>query len=169
MTAALLAWVAVVTSAPLVSPAAKITPRRACCLLANLNSFVYDYVARQKVGSVHLNFFIVEQLPTLRPDAYEEKCPWSKRDSLEAWISERVLKLTCTANDMKPLARACKFAGSDGDGTHKWREAERVELRAELDAAFAHLYGISEEDFAYMLSTFPSVPEPVIVATRNAY
>ena len=36
-------------------------------------------------------------------------------------------------------------------------------------AAFAHLYGVSEDDFAYMLSTFPSIPEPVILATRNAY
>jgi hypothetical protein len=44
-----------------------------------------------------------------------------------------------------------------------------MELRAELDAAFAHLYGVTEEDFAYMLSTFPSVAEPIIEATRGAY
>ena len=31
-----------------------------------------------------------------------------------------------------------------------------LQLRAELDAAFAHLYGVSEDDFAYMLSTFPA-------------
>ena len=41
--------------------------RRELCLLANLNSLAYDFVARQKVGGLHLNFFIVEQLPTLRP------------------------------------------------------------------------------------------------------
>ena len=76
---------------PRVHPEAE--PRRECCLLANLNSFAYDYVARQKVGSVHLNFFIVEQLPTLPPDTYADKCPWAKRETLEHWISERVLKL----------------------------------------------------------------------------
>lgn len=169
MIAAFLPWVAVVNSAPLMFPGPDIEPRRECCLLANLNSFVYDYVARQKVGSVHLNFFIVEQLPTLPPDAYDGKCPWSKRESLRDWISEAVLKLSCTADDVKPLARACDFAGSEGGGVHKWRDPERMQLRAELDAAFAHLYGLSEDDFAYVLSTFPSVPEPVIMATRNAY
>jgi len=41
-------------------------------LLANLCSFAFDYVARQKVGGQHLNFFIVEQLPVLPPVRYEE-------------------------------------------------------------------------------------------------
>jgi hypothetical protein len=169
MIASFLPWVATVNSAPLVFPGDNINPRRECCLLANFNSAVFDYVARQKVGNVHLNFFIVEQLPTIPPDTYEEKSPWSERETLEDWISERVLKLSCTANDMKPLAAACDFLGSEGEGVHKWREAERMLLRAEIDAAFAHLYGVAEDDFAYMLSTFPSIPEPAIIATRNAY
>ncbi len=70
---------------------------------------------------------------------------------------------------MKPLAAACGFAGSEGGGIHKWREAERIQLRAELDAAFAHLYNVTEDDFAYMLSTFPSIPEEIIETTRHAY
>jgi hypothetical protein len=144
-------------------------PRRSCCFLADLDSLVFDFVTRQKIGSITLNFFIVEQLPTLPPDTYDNKCPWSKRESLEHWISERVLKLSCTADDMKPLAKACDFKGSEGNGVHKWRDAERLQLRAELDAAFAHLYGVSEDDFAYMLSTFPSVSEDIIAATRTAY
>jgi hypothetical protein len=169
MIAAFTPWVAMVNSAPIVFVGENIQARREACLLGNLNSFVFDFVARQKVGSVHLNYFIVEQLPTLPPDRYADKCPWSKKESLETWISERVLKLACTAEDMIPLARACKFEGSEGGGIHKWREAERMQLRAELDAAFAHLYGVSEDDFAYMLTTFPAVPEPFILATRNAY
>jgi hypothetical protein len=144
-------------------------PRRQTCLLANFNSLVFDYATRQKIGGITLNFFIVEQLPTLPPDTYDDKCPWSKKETLERWISERVLKLSCTAGDMAPLAQACKFSGSEGGGLHKWRDQERTQLRAELDAAFAHLYGVSEDDFAYMLSTFPSVPEPTILATRDAY
>jgi len=124
------------------------------CLLANLNSFVFDYVTRQKMGGITLNFFIVEQLPTMRPDTYADKCPWSKRETLEAWISERVLKLSCTAEDMIPLAQACGFQGSRGDGVHIWKEAERAQLRAELDAAYFVLYGIDRVDAAYILSTF---------------
>ncbi|MGQ0634486.1 MAG: Eco57I restriction-modification methylase domain-containing protein [Planctomycetaceae bacterium] len=154
MIASFLPWAAVVNSAPLVFPGQNIRARRECCLLANLNSFVFDYVARQKVGSVHLNFFIVEQLPTLPPDVYADKCPWSKKETLEHWISDRVLKLSCTAEDISPLANACDFKGSRGDGIHLWKDSERAELRAELDAAYFHLYGIERDDAEYILSTF---------------
>ena len=41
------------------------------CLLANLNSFVFDYVTRQKIGGVALNFFIVEQLPVFTHGPHE--------------------------------------------------------------------------------------------------
>ncbi|MCZ7649527.1 MAG: N-6 DNA methylase [Planctomycetota bacterium] len=154
MIAAFLPSVAVVNSAPLIFVGPEIGTRREACLLANLNAFAFDFVARQKVGSVHLNFFIVEQLPTLPPGIYADKCPWAKRETLEHWISERVLKLSCTAEDMKPLAEACGFKGSRGDGVHLWKEAERAELRAELDAAYFHLYGTSREDAEYILTTF---------------
>jgi hypothetical protein len=79
---------------------------------------------------------------------------WSKKETLESWISERVLKLSCTAEDMIPLAKACDFMGSRGDGVHLWKEAERAEIRAELDAAYFHLYGVERSDVEYMLSTF---------------
>ena len=94
---------------PLIVKDDEITWRRFACLLGCLNSLAFDFAARQKAGGSHLNFFIVEQLPTLPPDAYDEKCPWDKSRTLEDWIAERVLKLTCTADDMRPLAAAaCK-------------------------------------------------------------
>jgi hypothetical protein len=77
MIAAFVPRVAVVNSAPLILTDKPI--RREACLLANLNSIAYDFIARQKVGGLHLNFFIVEQIPTLPPDAYDEKCPWEKK------------------------------------------------------------------------------------------
>jgi len=124
-------------------------PARAC-LLANLNSYVLDYVTRQKIGGVTLNFFIVQQLPLFPPDHYQERCPWDKRQTLERWISERVAKLTCSAEDMSPLAEA---AGLDR-AVHKWRPAEREQLLAELDAAFFLLYGAAAKDINHILSTF---------------
>lgn len=90
----------------------------------------------------------------LHPTHYADKCPWSKRETLEHWISERVLKLSCTAEDMIPLAKACGFKGSRGDGVHIWKQSERAQLRAELDAAYFHLYGVMRDDVAYILSTF---------------
>lgn len=69
-----------------------------------------------------------------------------------------MLKLSCTAEDMIPLAQACDFKESRGDGVHLWKEEER----AQLDAAYFHLYGISREDAEYILTTFNNtglVPE----------
>jgi len=124
--------------------------RRECCLLGNLNSHVFDFIARQKIGAVTLNFFIVEQLPTLAPDTYDDPCPWDSGRRLEQWVSERVLKLCCTANDMKPLAEACGMRPP----VHKWKPGERAKLLAELDAAYFILYGIERSDMIYMLTTF---------------
>ena len=146
---------------PLIINEAEIPWRRFCCLAANVNSFAYDFLIRQKVGGANVNFFIVEQVPTLPPNRYDEHCPWAALDgkgkTLEQWISERVLKLSCTAEDMTPLAKACDFKGSRGDGVHLWKEQERADLRAELDAAFFHLYGVGREDAEYMLSTFGGI------------
>ena len=153
MIASFIPWSGVVNSAPLILTTNGLTYRRWSCLLANLNSFAYDFIARQKVGGLHLNFFIVEQLPTFPPDRYEVKCPWDKKATLEKWISERVLKLTCTAEDMRPLAEAAGFK----EGVHKWDEAERVRLRAELDAAYFHLYGLDREEVDYVLDQFQGV------------
>ncbi len=151
MIASYLPWSGVTNHLPLI-----LTGRSAkveACLLANLNSLVLDYVVRQKIGGVTLNFFIINQLPLFPPEKYAEKCPWEKCRSLESWISDRVLKLTCTADDMRPLAEAAGFA----EGVHKWQTGERAELLAELDAAFFLLYGVSREDMEYILSTFRSL------------
>jgi hypothetical protein len=151
MIAAFIPQAGVANSAPLLLTDKPV--RRESCLLANLNSLAFDFVARQKVGGLHLNFFIVEQLPTLTPDTYDDKCPWDKSRKLEDWIAERVLKLTCTSNDMRPLAEAAGFE----PGVWKWKEPERAQLRAELDAAYFHLYGLLREDVEYILGTFQGI------------
>jgi hypothetical protein len=75
---------------------------------------------------------------------------------LEGWVSDRVLKLTCTANDMIPLAEAAGFK----EGVHKWKPEERAQLRAELDAAYFLLYGLERDDAEYVLSTFNVAERP---------
>jgi len=150
MIAAFIPKAGVLNSAPLKLTGDKISHRTKCCLLSNLNSISMDFVSRQKVGGVHLNFFIVEQLPIFPPDFYKQKCPWNKKQSLEKWISDRILKLTCTSNDMILLAKAAGFKPA----VHKWDPAERLDLMAELDAAYFLLYGIERNDVEYILSTF---------------
>src|SRR5437762_11611482 len=50
-------------------------------------------------------------------------------------------------------ARDCGDAGP----RFRWDEERRFLLRAELDAAFFHLYGLNRDDTAYILDTFPIV------------
>ncbi len=137
------------------------------CLLANLSAFVYDYVSRQKMGGSSLNFFIYKQLPVLPPETYAQPCPWERGvavsptpesrlptpDSLSSWLLPRVLELLYTAWDMQPFAEDCGYAGPP----FRWDPERRFLLRCELDAAFFHLYGISRDDAAYILDTFPIV------------
>ncbi len=148
MIAAAIPWSAVTDHFPLV--VADADHRLRLCLLANLNSHVLDYVARQKIGGVTLNFFIVEQFAMFSPDRYAERCPWNKRQTLEKWISDRALKLSCTADDLRPLGEAAGF----DPAVHKWNPRERAEVTEELDAAFFILYGIDHNDVEYVLSTF---------------
>jgi hypothetical protein len=144
-------------------------PRVQSCLLANLNAYVLDYVAKRKIPNVNLNFFVIEQLPILPPDAYYKCCPWDKKATLEKWISDRVLKLTCTSNDMIPFAEAAGFKPK----VHKWDPAERLDLMAELDAAYFLLYGIEHNDVEYILSTFQGLqkesPDLLAGSTTTAH
>ncbi len=142
--------VGVINSAPLILFPNNISPRLQCCLLANLNAIPLDYVAKRKIPHMNLNFFLIEQFPMLPPDFYPDRCPWDNRQPLEKWISNRVLKLTCTSNDIKPLAKAANF----DPPVHKWNAAERLDLQAQLDAAYFLLYGIQRDDVEYILSTF---------------
>ena len=150
MIAAFIPYAGVVHSSPLIFTNSDANARLTACLLANLNALAYDYICRQKIGGVNLSYFIIEQIATFSPGFYSQKCPWNKKQTLEKWISDRVLKLTCTSNDMIPLAQAAGF----DPPVHKWNPSERLDLMAQLDAAFFLLYGIDRDDVEYILSTF---------------
>jgi hypothetical protein len=120
-------------------------------LLANLSSFVLDYVARQKVGGTHLKYHIFQQLAVLPPSAFEERAPWDLRRVMD-WIQPRVLELVYTAWSMEPFARDHGYDGSP----FRWDAERRELLRAELDAAFFHLYGLARGDVDFVMETFPA-------------
>ena len=121
-----------------------------------LNSFVVDWVLRNKV-TTNVNMFYVYQLPV----------PYlTKRDAAFMPIVNRAAKLVCTSSEFDDLAQKVGL-GSYKNGTTD--PTERARLRAELDGLIAHLYGLTEEEFAHILTTFPLVPDPVKVAAQNAY
>ncbi len=114
-------------------------PKIDSCLVANLNSLVFDYISRQKVGGTHMTLFILKQLPVLPPERY------SNQDI--SYISERVLQLSYTSESMRPYAQEMGYTGEP----FSFNIDKRLQLRAELDAYYAKLYGLSREDLAYIL------------------
>ena len=151
------------------------------CFLAMVNSFVFDFIARQKVGGTNLTFFILKQLPVLPPEAF------SAADLV--FIVPRVVELVSTAWDVQPFAadvwaeadaglraailaqrednlRACAartppeiaaavVAATADDAAPPppfiWNDDRRARIRAELDARIARLYGVSRDDLRYIL------------------
>ncbi|PSF33343.1 restriction endonuclease [Aphanothece hegewaldii CCALA 016] len=110
-----------------------------CCLLTNLSSLVFDFVVRQKLGGTNFSLFILKQLPVIPPDRYTQ-------EDIE-YISSRVLELFYTAYDMKLFALDL---GHDGE-PFIWDENRRAKLRAELDAKYAKLYGLTRDELRYIL------------------
>ncbi|MCM1946143.1 N-6 DNA methylase [Streptomyces sp. G2] len=126
---------------PLMMP--RVAPRLVATLLAAQSSLIFDFVSRQKIGGKSMGLFIWKQLPVPTPTTLEPHLPF---------LLPRVLELVYTSYDMTPLARDL---GDEGE-PFQWDESRRAQLRAELDAYFFHLYGISAKDTDYILETFQS-------------
>jgi hypothetical protein len=152
---------------------------QAIFLLANLNSMPFDYVTRQKISGNTMNLFIIKQFPVIPPDCYSS-------DLLD-FIVPRVVELTYTAWDLQSFAHDvldevgketwARWFTTDHLGSPApvhtspppdwapgttpppfvWDEERRARLRAKLDALYGHLYGLTREELAYILDTFPIV------------
>ena len=140
-------------------------------LLANLNTIVFDYVARQKIGGSNLSHHVLEQLPVISPGALSE-------NAVE-YIVTRVVELVYTCWDVCSFVSDLLEYGPDelveavvaqharsGARTDAhdeaadrgapfppfaWDESRRAVLRAELDAYYAQLYGLTRDQLRYIL------------------
>jgi hypothetical protein len=124
---------------PLMHPSGYQDDRLLLCLLANLSAIPYDFFARHKIGGTHMNFFIFKQLPVLPPSTYSQ--------AAIDFIHPRVLELTYTAHDLKPWAKDLGYDGLP----FRFDPERRALMRAELDAYYAHLYGLSRDELRYIL------------------
>ena len=121
-------------------------------LTAILNSFLLDYVTRQKLAGTHLAKFVFEQLPVPGVNDSRQLCSFIGTD-LRSWVKPRVTELAYTAVDMKPLAA---HLGDTGAPFTPIAERRQI-IRAEIDAAIFHLFGAGRDIVEYVLETFPLV------------
>ena len=123
-----------------------------------INSYVLDYYIRQIV-SQNINMFYIYQLPVPRIKSTEK---WYK------YIVERVAKLICTIEEFANLWKGVTKKDWN-DKVAAVSEDERNKLRAEIDSIVAHLYGLSEEEFSHILTTFPLATDIQKQATIEAF
>ena len=133
---------------PLLLSGKDLTGVRASLLTANLASLPLDYFAKKKAQSTHMNLFILEQLPMIHPNDFDQRFGDITAREL---VRDHVLRLTYTAYDLTPFARDLGYEGEP----YIWDPPGRRQLRARLDALFFHLYGLSEDDASYILDQFP--------------
>jgi len=136
---------------------------RVACLMANANALVLDYVVRQKIGYIHLNYWYLKQFPFLTPERYSE--------ADVSFIVPRVLELTYTAYDLAPWAQDLGFNGDPFVFDYE----RRAILRAELDAWYAKAYGLTRDELRYILDPadvmgegYPSETFRVLKNNENA-
>ncbi|WP_454198093.1 Eco57I restriction-modification methylase domain-containing protein [Nocardia sp. Marseille-Q1738] len=91
--------------------------------------FALDYVARQKVGGTHMTYGYLTQLPAPTPHTIDRLKLGTD------WFLKRTMYLKIEWHDL----------------------SLRASIRAELDAALFHVYGIDRDDVDYIMDTFPIV------------
>jgi hypothetical protein len=136
--ASVLPRVGVGNKIPLIFVGTESAATDAACLLAILSSLTLDYVSRQKIGGTTMNLFIFRQLAVLSPG----QVPAGAKE----FIVPRVARLTCTSTSMAGWAADLNAAVSPA-----LPPEERANIRAELDAYCAQLYGLTRDELRYIL------------------
>ncbi len=181
--ASVLPRVGVGNKVPLMLLGKHIESTEATLLLADLNSIPHDYVARQKMGGTTLNYFIYKQLPILPPPHYSLSdflfiVPRVLELTYTAWDMEGWAQDVWAASDesiraaIRQRAEEATVAlrGSRSEGTDTRRTASglppfrfdperRARIRAELDARYARLYGLTRDELRYILDPAEAMGE----------
>lgn len=106
----------------------------ALLLNANMSSIVFDYVARCKVGGTNLSQFYFKQLPVVSPLQYTKE----EKDFV-------------IATSKKLLGTTNKMANILDCSVTIWDTEQRALLTSRLDAFYALKYGLTREDFEFIL------------------
>lgn len=114
--------------------------RRAAALYGCMNSLVFDYICRQKLSGTALKYFVLKQIACQPPSVLAD-------EAALGFIIPRILELTYTTHDLAPFARDLGYDGAP----FPWEPERRALLRAELDAYYAYLYGLTRRDLNFIL------------------
>jgi hypothetical protein len=117
------------------------------------SSLAFDYIARQKLSGLNMNYFVTKQLASTVPSTFDKPASWQRDLSLADWVRQFVLELSYTSWRLKPYAVDL----GDSGPPFRWDAERRALLRADLDAAFLHVYGLTREQAEHVLDSFAVV------------
>jgi hypothetical protein len=147
MIAAMIPEVGVGNSAPLLLSAHPATATVEGLLLASLNSLIFDYLTRQKIGGLHINLFYLKQVAIPGPS------DWNATIKVE--VLKRVLMLSCTSVHIHGFYERLVDEVTELTSVpfpFGWNDSERAVLRAEIDALVASTYGLAREQLEFILA-----------------
>lgn len=117
------------------------------------SSLTFDYISKQKMGGSNMSNFITKQLPVLPPEQIPSAIQWE--------IVKRVAELCYFNHDLdgwaeelwEEMSKEQRAELPQLGNRQPWifNPERRARLQADLDAIFAHLYGLSTEDLRYIL------------------
>ncbi|MBN1204829.1 MAG: hypothetical protein JXB05_07890 [Myxococcaceae bacterium] len=108
-----------------------------------LNSFVFDFAVRARLGGLTLNWFIVE----------ETALPKSVNQQVCAALRTAALALNCTATRFAPAWLEARPKTKSQPWRSHWAVTryERMRVRCIVEALVAHSFGVTLDDFAWIL------------------
>ena len=119
-----------------------------------MSSLILDYVPGRRSLARTLKYFLLKQLPVLPPDCLRRACVAGSHDAHSRGLDPTTSAGTVvTAWDMEPFARDL---GDDGP-PFRWDEERRTLIRAELDAAYFHLYGLERDEVEHVMDSFDAL------------
>jgi hypothetical protein len=109
--------------------------------VASMNSFCYDWTARQRTPGQHFNVTILGQTPASYPTS-----------ELRALTFRRALELSYTQEALFAFASECGLVRAP----YPWDNEKRELMARELDAVFFLSAKLAREDVAYIMDSFTS-------------
>lgn len=117
--------------------------------LAATSSRVADYLVRQRLSGSTLSSYIIEQIAIPGPGEFTQMRTWLGTQ-LGDWIAPRVIELVYTSHRIVSFARDVGDVGLP----FRWLPERREAIRAELDAAMMHVYGLRRDEVDHVLNSF---------------
>jgi len=115
------------------------------------SSFTFDFIVRQKISSAHLNRFTLCQIAVPEPNTFQTALEYKgEKKSAQQWIVQHSPILFCNTNAMLPF-----FMHIGINTITPWDPELRSKAICFIDAIIARMYGLTREEYVYILDCFP--------------